>query len=630
MSLRPGPGAAFLGALAGARAPAPVCAQAPLVELLTPVVDMELVRVPDADVLCAAGGVVRFRLAREARVSLGVAGQPARGTVDGAPSAVPVNDLSLGPGAHEVVVAGGRREGLATAERPFTLAARAPGTAGPATASGALRDERVDHAVMQVGRTFLSGVDLLDGHLVHQVKDLDPEGRHLSLELTRTYSSAGRSAAGLAGAGWRLNYESAVTPLPECGLVAVRTADGGTQAFVAAPGDAASYRPQRGYHTTLRRNPDGSFDFVDKAANRHHFAERAAGTAASLRLAWIEEPHGDRIALAYDGDGRLREVSEWHPGLGPVRTLVFRHAERGGRPRIVSARAWGLGLGVDFRHDDAGNLLDATRTDREAGLAIDRYRYSTSSPRDPHRLLASTPSGEGTTRYAYAEAAVAGVADAGEAVTSVSPPGAPSTSFVYDGSRAAQGFFRIDARTGDGAPTRYLLNRDGNPLEIDEPGTPRRTVTKTAFDPLHVVKTVQEQGNGRRLEYAYDASGNLTLELEKAAKSAPPRRTAYAYDPRFNKLVHKEDPEGRRSAWTIDPRTGDLLREELPGGKVSTWSYDRQGCLSEAREEGRLSLYRRPDTFCNATEVLAPDGSVTRRRYDPRGRLLDEAKAPAP
>ena len=121
-----------------------------LVELLTPEVELALVRVPDSETLCVAGAVVRFRLAREARVSLS-----AQGVSAPAPALLP-------PGVHELAFSGGRRQGLAMGEQPFALAATEIGGSQTVTVSGKLRDERLDRAVMRVGRTFVSGVDLLE------------------------------------------------------------------------------------------------------------------------------------------------------------------------------------------------------------------------------------------------------------------------------------------------------------------------------------------------------------------------------------------------------------------------------------------------------------------------------------
>src|SRR6185295_13349644 len=110
---------------------------------------------------------------------------------------------------------------------------------------------------------------------------------------------AGRSPAGVPGAGWALNYASRMLPV-ECGLVTIITADGSSQVF-RTPDDGITFTPQKGYHTQLRRNADLSYDFIDKAGNRHHFreAESAAQAKVERRLEYIEEPHKDRIVLSY-------------------------------------------------------------------------------------------------------------------------------------------------------------------------------------------------------------------------------------------------------------------------------------------------------------------------------------------
>src|SRR5204863_578131 len=115
------------------------------------------------------------------------------------------------------------------------------------------------------------GVDVLDGHVVQQATDLKLAGRHLGLEVTRTYSSSGNSAQGALGAGWAWNYASSLGEA-ECGLVHVSTADGSSQVFRSTD-NGQTFTPQPGYHTRLTKNPDGSYDFFDKSHTRHHFRE---------------------------------------------------------------------------------------------------------------------------------------------------------------------------------------------------------------------------------------------------------------------------------------------------------------------------------------------------------------------
>jgi YD repeat-containing protein len=287
---------------------------------------------------------------------------------------------------------------------------------------------------------------------------------------------------------------------------------------------------------------------------------------------------------------------------------------------------------VDFRHDEWGNLVAAARADRETGTVSDIYEYTSSDPVDRHQLVSATPHAEGRTAYAYGVTPVptepsTGGWDPREPVVSVAPPAGDPTRFTYDRSQAPAGRFRTEIHAADGSVTRYLLNSDGNPLEIDEPSGVARSVTRLTWDPAHVVKTSEQHADGRSLSWAYDDLGNLVLEREREGPGAPPRTTTWTYDQRFNELVEKVDADGRRSTWTLDPRTGDHLSEELPDG-ATTWAYDDAGCLSEQRDADGRTLFRRPDTFCNPTEIHSPDGSVVRRRYDARGRLMDETTTP--
>src|SRR5262249_58633961 len=98
------------------------------------------------------------------------------------------------------------------------------------SADGEIASVLHNRPVLPVGHTFVKGVDLLDGHVVRSSTDLQLPGRHLGLQVVRTYSSAGRGASGVLGAGWAFNYESRLVDAG-CGLVSVGTPDGSPQLF---------------------------------------------------------------------------------------------------------------------------------------------------------------------------------------------------------------------------------------------------------------------------------------------------------------------------------------------------------------------------------------------------------------
>lgn len=587
----------------------------PLLALHTTVVEQETARLPDDGGLCVAGALVRFRLSRRAMVTLEAGGR--RGSLDGGPLRL-VRDVPLDPGQHELVLSPERRPAVAS-PASFTITANESGRREQVT--GSLRDEPVDRPVLPVGRTFVRGVDLLDGHLVQQATDLELEGRHLALNLARTYTSAGSSGRGLAGAGWHLSYESALVEIPQCGLALVTTADGSTQGFVESEG---RFRPQRGHHTRLRRLDDGSFEFEDKAAVRYRFAGRVRERPWARRLERIEEPHGDAIVLEYDPAGCLSRVSESHPRLGPVRTLVFTYAAAGGRDRVARVAAWGLGLLVEYTHDPHGNLLAARRFDREAGSQNDRYEYLAAS----HQMTAAIAADGSRTSYTWLPDRAL---PAGQRACAATRPsecvqqvrGEQTTTFLWKAA-GRDGALRVEVGEAGGSPTRYLLDASGSPLEIDEPQGDGRLVWTMQWDPVHRVKTRESSSAGRSLRYQHDAAGNLIRQEEQPRRGASVEVVSYEYHPRFNVLVRKADARGRVTRWTLDPRSGALVQQVDPDGTLRSWSYDRDGCLrSETGPIGR-TLYQRPDSFCVATQVRSPGGQITARRYDQRGRLVDE------
>jgi hypothetical protein len=354
----------------------PMC---PVADLLTKEVRVSVVRDPVNGRLCGQGDSIVFHLCRSARVTLKVKGTPFTASLDGgAPQALA--DLDLGPGVHRVLVPAGLPDLESDQWVPFTLEARdAEDPSQAAVDEGVIALDLVNRSVLPVGHTFVKGVDLLDGHLVQQSTDLKVPGRHLGLEVTRTYSSEGFSSAGPLGGGWSFNYAAGLFVDGGCGLAAVVTADGSSQVFQSNDG-LVSFTPQKGYHTKLER--EGSvYRFTDKAGNVHHY--ESPDSDGRPRLDFIEEPHGDRLAFTYDLSSRLTKVAEVHPEAGEVRAVTFSYRTIRGAERIVRAEIAALALAVDYEYDDRGNLLKATRDGRNLAGAeavptaprVEAYRY---------------------------------------------------------------------------------------------------------------------------------------------------------------------------------------------------------------------------------------------------------------
>jgi len=610
-------------------------------DLLTPHVEVALVRDVTNDVVCGSDQQLAFALCRYARVTIDVEGATLSASVDGgAPQ--PLSNLLLGAGVHRVRIDPGIL-GLGLDSRA-TFTVRAVDAADPAlvsTADGEIVNALQNRSVMPVGHTFAKGIDLLDGHVVQSSTDLKISGRHLGLEVLRTYSSAGRSASGVLGAGWAFNYGSRLSE-SSCGLVNVITPDGSSQLFRTIDG-GLTFKPQKGYHTRLVRNADLSYDFFDKADLRHHFREPADPTQpqGERRLEYLEEPHGDRIVLHYDGAGRVVRVAEAHPEAGEVRWLELTYRPVFGFDRISGVASPALKLTVTYDYDTYGNLVTATRSGENlpgftaAAPRIERYEYSIGDGSDRHQMVAAVgPNGE-RTEFRYFKTADAFPGEsaftavdhkeefAKEVLEFPSTGQTLSTRFAYDYSDVlSHARFKATVRDPRGHDTLNVLNGNGSALEIHEPLGKTSVMEWAATD---ILKMKETNPLGRITEYGYDDRGNLTLETIHTADLGD-AVTTYEYDPRFNKLTFKRDAEGRETRYSIDPASGDLTDTTDAVADVTTYVYDTHGRLTSSRDpRGHTASHADHDSFGNPRTVTDALGNVTTSEYDARGRLTHQA-----
>ena len=376
----------------------PRCA---LVDLETPYVSIPMLVDFVNATSCAQDGLLKFRLCEAARVTLRVEGAVFEGELRGLPDpplSMRIENLELPAGEYIAVFPPDYLGPNVLAQKPFVLSATS--ILDPTRheeAPGTVTNSARNRAVLPVGHTFVKGVDLFDGHAVRSHADLELPGRHLSLAVQRTYTSAGAERSGLLGAGWAFSYESRLFDT-QCGVI-VQTADGSSQMFRSTDG-GQTFVPQKGYHTRLRKNADVSYDFFDKAGNRHHFEPpNALAPEGSRRLLYIEEPHGDRIVLRLRPDDarlihRARDPSR---DPTPVRQLEHPVREEGGLRSDREHPAAGLDLSVDYQYDEWGNLKEVRRNGPP--LWRERYRYTVVNIKDRHQLLEVIDANGHVTRY---------------------------------------------------------------------------------------------------------------------------------------------------------------------------------------------------------------------------------------
>ena len=480
------------------------------------------------------------------------------------------------------------------------------------------------HTVLPVGHTFIKGVDLLDGHLVSSSTDLSIPGRGPALELTRTYSSSAVPDGGVMGAGWSMNYFSTLI-VKSCAWIVVG-GDGSGQRFTRV---GEEFIPQKGYHTELIRNDDGSFDFYTKGRIRYHYldlelfeGDRLYGGRPTLE--YIEDTNGNRLELVYDSDRNITQVKEVFQGGVEGRSLVFEYIQNRGEQRL--ARVTGpLGLEVTYEYDELANLIKATRDER-----VERYDYDLANRLDQHNLIAYTDPNGNTTRYRYftdadvfaGELANAIVVNKFEWVKRVDEPEGVTTIFVYDFTRITDGEFITTVTDGRLNDTIYTLNLNGSPVKIEEPGGVTTTMTWAAND---IFKESETDANGRLTLFEYDDRANLEKETI-VTDDYGPVVTEFEYDLIYNKMrlkrVHNVSGGGtQETLFTINPANGNLERTRDAEGNNTTFEYAANGDLRFVRgpRPGQDTEFMYDD-FGNPDRTIDAEGNETTTVYDARNR----------
>ncbi|MFE9304838.1 putative T7SS-secreted protein [Streptomyces sp. NPDC006856] len=340
-----------------------------------------------------------------------------------------------------------------------------------------------------------------------------------------------------------------------------------------------------------------------------------------LRLTKVKNPQGLSWSYVYDSAGRLTAETDFDGGtthyevdaLGRISTRIsplgraIRY-ERDNLGRVISKNA--AGDVTAYSYDPAGRLLQANSPSSELIYQYDREG----------RVKTELVDGR-TVTYAY---------DAVGRRTSRITPGGQRTSYTYDAAgrpaRLSSGNHEFDfTRDKSG---RELSRRIGETL----------TLTSVRDDSGRVAEQAISAG-GRtvnRRRYTYSGDGHLTgiddeLNGQRRFDLDPVGRvTAVTASGWVESYLYDRSGNQTTAAWP-DQHAGPESRgtREYSGTRIVRagayrYEYDGAGRLSR-RSKTRLSRPR--DTWCYSydpedrlTEVVTPDGTVWRYRYDPLGR----------
>ena len=292
----------------------------------------------------------------------------------------------------------------------------------------------------------------------------------------------------------------------------MRGGDGSGQTFKAASTTGALLmNAEKPYHSTLMRNADGSFDYFTTTRTRYHFNGAYEVNSFNFydqsymgNLAFMEEPAGNRLTLAYDSLGRMTTVTdssnralrfEYEPAPSPfagvISTTNSTRSEQSCVPRgqfnllkqrfvkAQAGQAWRIksvsgpgGLTVLYAYDPDSNLTEVKRkgTDDISAATADavwQYAYKP-TPTPPtsadltHFIKSVTNPNGHTTNYDY------WFAQLGTPAKTVAQPENVSLNFTYtlDGSNRIRQATVTDGRANASV---YTLSTDGFTTAITAP-----------------------------------------------------------------------------------------------------------------------------------------------------------------
>jgi RHS repeat-associated protein len=509
---------------------------------------------------------------------------------------------------------------------------------------------------LPIGHAIEKGVDLMDGHLTIARDDLSIPSIGPALQFARVYTSTGNHGSGPVGAGWTHTYYSRLS-IDQTGTVALAGGDGGGMRFAAvgaAPGGGTLFKPQAGYHGSLVF-VNNAYDYYSKTRIRYRYQPPPIGSVdGDYRLTSIEDPHGNRLELAYQ-DENLKTVTD-----AAGRSLSFTYAPFGTVPEPRIVRVDGpLGLQITYDYDSYGNLITATRDVR-----VEHYEYSTNQAVDRHNLQKVIDPNGNTTEYVYYASADSFPGESPEfqwgreillipqkfelvhRIKEGTGADLTTTTYGFDYSHAGKRVTVVDDARGTKKTNTMNLRGHLTETIIATPQGDNVTKFRWAYedgiDDVNLVK--KTDANGRVTTYKYDANGNMSEEsIDLAggpygdASGVSVVTTKYEYDPKFSRLTKKTTAAGHITTTVLDPVSGDVMSvttdphsappitTHLTYADVAAGGTRLLKGVLKSIDDGlnHVTVYTDFDQYGNPTETTDAAGNTVTTTYDARGRVTE-------
>ncbi|WP_139488009.1 DNRLRE domain-containing protein [Brevibacillus dissolubilis] len=198
------------------------------------------------------------------------------------------------------------------------------------------------------------------------------------------------------------------------------------------------------------------------------------------------------------------------------------------------------------------------------------------------------------------------------------------TSYTYDANHNL--LTEKDAR---GNTTTYAYDTSDRVSSVSRPitinGTRQISTVTYAYNPAYSVTSVTD-AEGRRVDYSYNANGNIVQTTENPLDEANKAVVTYAYDNNNNltQVIHANANKagtGETYVYTYDA-DGNITSVKEPLNQTAYYTYDTQNNLTREQDpNGNLNDYDYDDSN-NQTEAIDSNTQTVASRYASNGNML--------
>jgi RHS repeat-associated protein len=413
----------------------------------------------------------------------------------------------------------------------------------------------------------------------------------LSLDFSRVYNEpiSSRNRSGPLGYGWRDNWQYSLAQSSD-GTISVTMPSGAVRSFVPTGVSSTYAAANPGDYATLQAiYTSGTLTgFYLIMLNGQQVRFNANGRFAGLYDASLK----NGIVAGYNASGQMTSLTQQSSG----KSLSLSYYTTGNGAGLISSVAGSDGRTVNYSYDASGHLISVKSYDGQSTT----YSYDGSSNATmQNALTAITPPGGPTTSFTYTAA--------GRLSATAVQSGQSKVSTAYSYS---PGSGRVKVSAAAGSVTQYFFDARGLLLKTIDP---LGNVSTSTYDSNNNLLSATGP-TGLTATFTYDSHGNMV-----SSKNAAGQTVAFAYGS-LNRITSITDAKGNTTTYAYDA-SGNLLKITDPSGAAENVTCDAGGNpLTLLNPKGQTVVYTY-DSAGQPTKQTLADGSVSTFAYDSHGNL---------